>query len=55
MTCQTRFAGNKKKNTNVHLVVDDNEILEIKPREEIQWIDSIHVQSENNITYTAKG
>ena len=45
-----RFTGNKKKNTNTHLVEDGNEILETTPREDISWVDSIHVQSENNTT-----
>ena len=30
-----RFTGNKKKNTNINLVADDNEILETTPREDI--------------------
>ena len=48
-----RFTGNKKKNTNIHLVADEDEILETTPREDIPWIDSIHVQFENNTTYSA--
>ena len=30
-------------------------ILETTPREDIPWIDSIHVQSENITTYSTKG
>ena len=50
-----KFTGNKKKNTNIHLVTDKNGILETTTREDIPWIDSRHVQSENNTTYSAKG
>ena len=45
----------KKKNTNIHLMADETEILEATPKENIPWIDSIHVQSENTTTYSAKG
>ena len=34
-----------KKTTNVHLVVDDSEILEAASRQNIPWIDSICIQS----------
>ena len=36
-------------------MVDDEEVLETTQRENIPWIDSIHVQSENTTTYSAKG
>ena len=50
-----RFTGSKEKSTNIHLVADDGEVLETMQRENIPWIDSIHVQSENTTTYSAKG
>ena len=36
-------------------MADDGEVLETMQRENIPWIDSIHVQSENTTTYSAKG
>ena len=36
-------------------MADENEILKTTPREDISWIDSIHVQSENNTSCSAKG
>ena len=50
-----RFTANKKKKTNIHLVADENEVLETTPKQDIPWIDSIHVQTENNTTCSTKG
>ena len=37
------------------MVADDGDVLETMQRENIPWIDSIHVQYENTTTYSAKG
>ena len=47
-----RFSGTRK----VHMVADDGEVLETMQRENIPWIDFIHVQSQNNTTtYSTMG
>ena len=37
------------------MVADDGGVLETLQRENIPWIDSPHVKSENTTTYSAKG
>ena len=46
-----RLSGKRK----VHILADDGEVLETMHTENTPWIDSIHVQSENTTTYSAKG
>ena len=50
------LTGNKKKSTNIHLVVDDGEILETTQRENIPWLDIIDVypDTQNNNQSTLK-
>ena len=36
-------------------MADNSEVLETTPRDDIPWIDSINVQTDNTPTYSTKG